>query len=104
MRHLPDFADRLIRLTNERWEHIVERAEMDGLQGTIAETLLTPREMVQSATDESAWLYYRSCPRTIVGARFLCVVVKHDGDDAFVLTAYLTDRIKKGLRIWPTRN
>jgi hypothetical protein len=102
MHYLPDFTGRLIRVTDERWKHILERAEMVGLQDTIAKTLLTPLEVVQSVTDEAAWLYYRYCPRTIVGAKFLCVVVKR-GDDAFMLTAYLTDRIKKGLRIWPRR-
>ena len=40
--------------------------------------------------------------RTMVGAKLICVVVKNDADGGFVLTGYLTDRIKKGLRIWPT--
>jgi hypothetical protein len=42
--------------------------------------------------------------RTIVGSKFLCVVVKTLDDDAFVLTAYLTDRIKRGVALWPTPN
>jgi len=29
------------------------------------------------------------------------VIVKVVVDDAFVLTAYLTDKIKKGTQIWP---
>jgi len=33
--------------------------------------------------------------------KFLCVVVKVAGDDAFVLTAYLTDKVKKGVQLWP---
>jgi len=35
---------------------------------------------------------------------FLCVVVKTLDEDAFVLTAYLTDRIKKGVVLWPAPN
>jgi len=31
----------------------------------------------------------------------LCVVVKTFDADAFVLTAYLTDRIKEGEVLWP---
>jgi hypothetical protein len=31
-------------------------------------------------------------------------VVKTLDDDAFVTTAYLTDRIKKGVAPWPTPN
>ena len=102
MRYLPDFVG-LIRLTAERWEHILERAEMEGLQDTIAEAPLTPMEVVQSAKDDSVWLYYRYCLRTPAGSKFLCVVVKHGGHDSFVLTAYLTDRVKTGMRIWPIR-
>ena len=30
-----------------------------------------------------------------------CVVVKVTGDEAFVLTGYLTYSVKKGVRIWP---
>lgn len=32
---------------------------------------------------------------------YLCAVVKVQADDAFVLTAYLTDRIKRGVTVWP---
>ena len=38
---------------------------------------------------------------TMVGEKYLCVIVKMVDSDAFVLTAYLTDRIKKGVPIWP---
>ena len=41
---------------------------------------------------------------TRVGDRYLCVAVKVAGDDAFVLTAYLTDRIKRGVALWPREN
>jgi len=30
-------------------------------------------------------------------------VVKVVGEDAFVLTAYLTDKVKKGVQIWPRK-
>ena len=39
---------------------------------------------------------------TAVGDKYFCVVVKVVGNDAFVLTAYLTDTIKKGRQVWPT--
>lgn len=34
---------------------------------------------------------------------YLCVVVKYAANDAFVLTAYLTDKPKKGEQLWPTK-
>jgi len=36
-----------------------------------------------------------------VGDKHLCVVVKMSEVDAFVLTAYLTDGVKRGWRLWP---
>ena len=37
----------------------------------------------------------------MVGGKHLCVVVKVRQEDAFVVTAYLTDRVKKGILLWP---
>ena len=48
-------------------------------------------------------IVYRFYSDTIVGDKHLCVVVKVAASDAFVLTAYLTDRVKKGVQLWPTR-
>ena len=50
---------------------------------------------------ERARLYYRFYVGTRVGDKYMCVVVKIVADDAFVLTAYFTDRMKKGRQIWP---
>jgi hypothetical protein len=38
---------------------------------------------------------------TRVGDKHLCVVVKVQEEDAFVVTAYLTDKAKKGKLLWP---
>ena len=57
---------------------------------------------MQSFSDAAARLYYRHYVGTPVGDKFMCVVVKVSGPDAFVITAYLTDRVKKGKQIWPS--
>jgi hypothetical protein len=36
----------------------------------------------------------------MVGDKYLCVVVKEGAADAFIVTAYLTDKVKKGERLW----
>jgi hypothetical protein len=36
--------------------------------------------------------------------KLLCVVVKNEGSGDFVLTAYLTDTVKKGRLVWPVAN
>jgi len=35
-----------------------------------------------------------------VGDKYLCVIGKRNQDDAFILPAYLTDTIKKGVMQW----
>jgi hypothetical protein len=101
MRTLRDWEGRAIRLTDERLNHIREHPEMLPMEAQIGRTLKSPTEVRQSSADPSARLYYRWYVGTIVGDKFLCVVVKIAGDDAFVVTAYLTDKVKGGERIWP---
>jgi len=101
---LHDFNGLAIRLTDERRAHILQHPEMVPMAAAIEETLLRPERVVQSFSDPQAHLYYRFYFRTIVGSKFLCVVVKTSDGDAFVLTAYLTDRIKKGEVLWPIPN
>ena len=74
---------------------------MADMESQLEETVLRPESVVQSSSDETALLFYRHCTATRVGAKWLCVVVKYQEDDAFVLTAYLTDKPKKGLLQWP---
>ena len=98
---LTDYEGRTVRLTDERWRHAEEHPEMVGLRGAVAETIREPESVIQSASDPTARLYYRFYHRTMVGGKHLCVVVKVRQDDAFVVTAYLTNRAKKGTILWP---
>ena len=101
---LRDFQGLEIRLTSERLDHILEHPEMAGMEPAIEETLLGPERVVQSLSDTGVHLYYRVYFRTVVGGKFLCVVIKIAEDSPFILTAYLTDRIKKGVTLWPKRS
>lgn len=76
---------------------------MAAMRERLEETLAAPESVVESLSDPAARLYYRFYLRTIVGGKYLCVVVRADPDDAFVVTAYLTDRIKKGKTVWPRK-
>jgi len=62
--------------------------------------LQTPEVVRQSRSDSKVYLYYRFYEQTIVGAKWLCVVIKDNSNDAFVITAYLTDKLKQGLELW----
>src|SRR3989344_2012457 len=103
MKILKDFEGQIIRLTNERLEHILAHPEMKGLTHAIEETLAHPQKVIRSTSDSEAQLYYRFYTGTVVKDKYLCVVVKVKRDDAFVLTAYLTDSIKKGEILWPKK-
>ncbi len=89
-----------LRLTDERLAHILDHPEMIGLEDAISETLKQPEVVIRSAGDPATRLYYRFYSRTPVGGKFVCVVVKEKPADAFVLTAYLTDKPKKGTVLW----
>jgi hypothetical protein len=102
MKTLRDFRGLPIRLTDERLAHILEHPEMEGLEAAIEEALLHPERVIESFSDAEARLYYRFYTGTRVGDKYLSVVVKVREADAFVLTAYLTDKIKKGVQIWPS--
>lgn len=96
-----DYEGRFIRLTDERWRHIEQHPEMRGFWHALAETLSEPEIVVESLSDPEATLYYRFYSQTIVGGKHLCVVAKNwRRDDAFMVTAYLTDRVKKGNVLW----
>jgi hypothetical protein len=45
-------------------------------------------------------LYYRWVVTPDLGVKLFCVVVKLPPDDAYVITAYLTDTIKVGETLW----
>ncbi|MGH7916017.1 MAG: hypothetical protein ACREQE_01000, partial [Candidatus Binataceae bacterium] len=79
---------------------ILDHPEMAGLEAAISETLRHPDLVIQSISDEAARLYYRFHAGTRMGDKFVSVVVKVEASDAFVLTAYLTDRPKKGTVVW----
>lgn len=74
---------------------------MVGLEQEMEATLVRPERVVQSLADPEARLYYRLLRETPVGDKYLCVVVKDRVADTFLLTAYLTDKVKRGDTIWP---
>jgi len=103
MKKFVDYQGKAVRLTDERLAHIIEHPEMVDMEAAIEETLHDPQLVMRSRADETANLNYRYYYGTKVGDKWLCVVVKYGVDDAFVLTAYLTDKPKKGDQLWPSR-
>jgi hypothetical protein len=98
---LKDCFGLAVRLTDERLKHILDHPEMKNLHLELSRILLQPKIMQRSRSDLSVRLFYDYYAETIVGSKWLCVVVKYLDKDAFVVTAYLTDKPKTGEDLWP---
>lgn len=103
MKTFQDCFGRDIRLTDERLAHVLEHEEMKTMAAEIENVLRRPQCVRRSRTDGAVCLFYEFYRQTIVGRKWLCVVVKYGQDDAFIITAYLTDKPKAGENLWPIK-
>ena len=88
--------DKRIRVTKRYWDTIVKKHEsVAGLGEQVKGTLRNPQYIRTSKEDEKVLLYY--APHR---EYFLCVVCRHLNGEGFIITAYLTDRIKKGAMVY----
>jgi len=65
------------------------------MEKLIQESLKNPLQIRRSKVDQSIFLYYKE-----VGDYFLCAVIKHLNGDVYIVTAYITVKIKEGEVIW----
>jgi len=65
------------------------------LENEIKETLINPVEIKKSSSDENVFLYYSNYM-----TNYLCIVARHLNEDGFIVTMYITGKIKKGETIW----
>jgi len=98
---IADCFGRAVRLTDERVAHILEHPEMNEMGAEVERLLAVPQFVRRSRSADAVRLFYAFYPETIVGGKWLCVVVKYLVSDAFVVTAYLTDQPKAGESLWP---
>lgn len=67
---------------------------MAGQEDLVRLTLADPEQVRRSNKDTSVHLYYRKS-----GNDYCCGVAKHLNGDGFVITTYMTNKIKIGDRI-----
>lgn len=86
-----------IRVTESYWNFIVtvKHTYMRGKENEVKETLKDPDEIKRSTKDPTVYLYYKR-----QGNIFVCVVCKHLNDEGYVVTTYLTDKMKIGEVVW----
>jgi len=51
-------------------------------------------------SSETVVIYYKNYPKTPVTNKYLAVVVKINEMENFIITAYFTERVKKGEIVW----
>lgn len=87
-----------IRTTKNYWSLILQKhPEMKGYLTLVKNTLKMPDMITKSKIDKTVFLFYRK-----INSYWICVVSKCVLLDGFVITAYITDKIKEGEKIWPS--
>jgi hypothetical protein len=88
-----------VRVSLSYWNLIVtiKHPVMNGHEADVKATLQEPDEVRQSRSDPDVYLFYRA-ERS---QRWVCAVAKKTDGQGFLVTAYPTDAIKEGTRIWP---
>jgi hypothetical protein len=88
-----------VRVTRARWELIVNEKHpaMKGRERDVKTALENPDEVRESKSDSAVFLFYT----TDGPKRWVCAVTKRSDQNGFLITAYPTDAIKEGTRIWP---
>jgi len=86
-----------VRTTQEYWRYIVniKHRAMAGKEEIVKDTLFQPDEIRRSKVDKNLFLYYKRKDNKIY-----CAVARHEGKEGFLVTAYITDKIKEGEVIW----
>lgn len=88
-----------IRLTDERWAHIIEEhGELADLRQEVLQTVAEPERIVEGKAGELLAV------RELENGKWLVVVYRELVDDGFVITAFLTRRLRsfeKRKQVWP---
>jgi len=88
-----------VSVTLDYWNYITEvkHPHMKGRENEVVEVLKEPEQIRQSMRDRNVYLFYRKIIYDD-SPRHICVVINKE--EEFVITAYITDRIKEGEMIW----
>ncbi len=88
-----------VRVTTRYWRLIttIKHPIMVGRELEVKAALVDPDEIRMSKRDPDVYLFYKS---ERIG-RWVCAVSRRLDGDGFLITAYPTDAVKEGERIWP---
>ncbi len=88
-----------VSVTSDYWDYIttVKHPHMKGKEKEVVDALKEPEQVRRSRRDKNVYLFYR---RIIYDDRLKYICVVANKGEGFVITAYITDKIKEGERIW----
>ena len=88
-----------VHVTRAYWKLIatIKHPVMAGREADVQDTLRNPDEIRLSRSDPQVYLFYKLQRM----GRCVCAVARREGGDGFLITAYPTDAVKEGVRIWP---
>lgn len=89
-----------IKLDEDRWKHVLEHPEMKNQIHRIKETLVAPDEIRESVHTPSIWMFYKLYPHSPVSEKYMLVIVEVSDGEGFIVTAFFTDKVKKGGLLW----
>jgi len=95
-----DYKGNKVRLTEERLQHIVLHPEMIDMLDIIEETLINPDYVIQSKQDVSVLMFNKYYITRRFGNKYLCVIVKENENDRFIVTSYIMSKLPKGEVLW----
>lgn len=89
--------DKRIRTTEEYWNFIVtvKHPILKGKKNKVKKSLEDPNFIRRSTKDRRVFLYYKRAED-----KFICAVCKHLAREGFIITAYITDKVKEGEEVW----
>ena len=83
----------VIRLTNERWQHILNaHIELENEVDAVLNTVSNPDYVIKGTEEELLAAIYK------YENKMLVVVYKEEKEDGFIITAYYTSKIDKLLK------
>ena len=88
-----------IRLTDERWSHIIEEhCELAGFRTEVLETVGQPERILLGGDGEYLAI------REMEEGKHLVVIYREGPEDGFIITSFVTRRVRsleKRRQVWP---
>lgn len=100
VKHLIAHDGRTIRFPNTQKFHIAYfHPEVLADESKIELTVSEPELVARGATEDTR-VCYRFFTDTTVTAKYLAVIMKLLDGEGFIVTAYFTDKVKRGKIVW----